>query len=662
MKMKLSLVALAMLNVGALQAASFNLNQANTANLNTDKWACKRCDTNHDSGSVGVSLLSVDADDARAANRSGDEDGTAAALQADLVSQNNGDRIQLHATDFGLETGRVDGRFDNDQFGVHAGYQSNLQVSSDKAQTMYGINQGVIINSGNLNGETLETKREKWLLGGELKGDFWRGFVEYRNEDKSGQQVKSSQFIGLPSGDSSGLPINYVAPIDHNTQTLVAGGELMGERWLAGVKYQGSQFDNDHNGIDAMSGGSIQAYEPENESHQVIVNGQYRFERDIVSGRIVKGWMSQDQDFVSTAGVPAGIHSADAEVETLDINARWNHRASADLRIKTKIDYRDRDNKTPIRLYQSLDYDANKGRAVENVAMDSERLAYQVAADYRLAKGIKFNGGYQGIDKEQTDSVKEETKEDRFFAGVRYDRLTQWDLSLDAEFSRRDGSDYQADEATSDEDNAVLRKYHLADRDRQQLRFGASHTPLDNLSVDLNVRYALDDYSDTDLGLKESRDSSFDLSVNYQPLPQLSLHLFAGQQWIDSQQSDRNSSSRYGTDSNDTFSHAGFGGRYHGLLQDKLVIGLDYGFNESESETEISGNNLYGDYIAWSHNVDVYAEYQLSANTKVKASYGYERYYDTDYGSVASSSYTTLGEMDSNYVAHTVMLTFSYAL
>ncbi|WP_298439479.1 MtrB/PioB family decaheme-associated outer membrane protein [uncultured Ferrimonas sp.] len=663
MKMKLSLVALALVNVGAVQAASFNLHEANTATVNKAKWACKRCQTEADNGQVGLSLLSVSSDDAKAANRFGQDDGEALALQANL-SFNDADhgRLLVQAHNLGAETGHGELRYGADGIGLYAGYQSQLRVHSDNAQSQYLIRDGVIELDNQVSDRSLQLKRESYLLGGEFKGDAWRGFVDYRYQSKTGQQANYSQFISLPDANTSGAPVHYVAPVDQVTHTVSAGGELSGERWLAGLKYQNSQFNNDVIGLNAMAGGSINAAAPDNELQQLIGFGQYRFDRHSLSARVVQSWHYQDQQFVTTEGVAAGIHSADAEVETLAINARWLHRASAALRIKAQFDYRDRDNQTPIRAFESIDFDNDNGRAVENVALDRQKQSWQLSADYRLAKGIKISGGVQQIDKELTDTVTEKTDEQRLFAGLNLKQWQHWKVALDAEFSRRDGSQYQADAATSDESNVLLRKYYLADRDRQQLQLALSHTPLPALVMDAKLRFANDDYRSTEIGLTEAQDSGYDLSLSYQWSPQLSTQLFAGQQWIESKQTDLNASGRYQADIDDRFSHIGVGGRYRGLLQDKLELGMDYRFSESESKTELSSDVNYGDYLAWFHDASIYAQYQLSAKAQVKADYRYQRFYDSNYASVNHSSYTTLGDLDSNDVAHMVMLTFSYAL
>ncbi|WP_051202003.1 MtrB/PioB family decaheme-associated outer membrane protein [Ferrimonas senticii] len=666
MNLKLSLVALAVMSAGTAQAASFNLNQAVTDNLDTSRWACKHCVSDKALGEVGLSALVVDSDDDHVANRFGDEDGVAAALQANVNAVDGDKRLRVQADNFGMETGRVDAAFRQDGWQLNGGYSSNLMVNGDDASSQYLLVNEQLLLQPQSRQHTLELKREHYFIGSQLDWRWfdldWSGFVDYQLTEKTGKQVKSSQFIATPDANNSASPVQFVAPVDHSTHSLVAGGSVSGDGWLTELKYHGSQFDNGNRTIDSETGGNIQAYEPENEAHQMIASGLYHFDRHSLTGRVVKGWMLQDQDFTSLMGVPAGIQSADAEVETLDINARWHFRARSDLRLQAKVDYRDRDNKTPVRLFESIDFDPTTGRAVENVTLDSERLAYQVQANYRLMSGANVIAGYQRIDTEQTDEVTEETSEDRLFAQLRYRRLSHWDFDLKGEYSSRDGSDYQADAATSDEEQALLRKFYLADRDRSQLELGVSHSPNEKVMVTAKVRYALDDYSNTTIGLTESTDSSYDLSLNYQPILPLSLHLFVSQQWIDSEQRDLNGAQSYQGEINDSFSHIGFGGSYRGLLQDRLTLGLDYGYSESESDTELSLGFAYGDYSAWSHNVDLYAEYQLCERAKLKANYGYQRYYDTNYASVNSSSYVTLGNLDSNYVAHKVMLTFSYAL
>lgn len=664
MRFKLSIIALALINLGVAHADGFDLSQANTQGVDKSRWNCGRCTLPDASGEMGVSVVGTDADDAKAANRLGEDSELAGALQADVLfsSKDNG-RVRAQADDLGMETGSGELHFNNDRVGMHAGYRSNLQVDSDHAQTRYGLSGNDLVDTGELSTTDLSKKRESWLLGVQYKGDNWRSFVDYEYQSKTGQQAGSTALLKNP--------VNIVKPIDHTTQKLKAGAEMGGDQWLASLRYQGSLFDNNHSSLDNGERGALIALEPGNEAHQVLASGQYRWQQSILSGRLVKGWQYQNDDYVDTLGVPPGITHLNGEVHTWDANLKLTTRVSHDFRVNFKTDFRDRDNKTPVQLFSTVAYDPNSGQATENMPLDSTRHAYQIDGNYRLAKGLRLRGGYQRIELERSNSEREQTDEDRLFAKLSYKALAKWKFSVEGELSQRDGSQYDAAAATSAEDNPLLRKYYLADRDRNKVELKASHTPLANLAMDLSYRYAKDDYHKSELGLTESTNNGYDLALSYHPYSNTELYLFGGQQWIDSSQAGSQSyaSADWTGDVKDSFSHIGGGAVYSGLMQNRLQLGLDYQYSESGSDTHVSGpvtgQSHYGDYSAWSHNVTLFAHYQLSERTRLQADYRYERYYDTDYADVsvdAIPGLKTLGNLDSNYNAHQLMLTLRYTL
>ncbi|MEC4728664.1 MtrB/PioB family outer membrane beta-barrel protein, partial [Shewanella sp. D64] len=159
---------------------------------------------------------------------------------------------------------------------------------------------------------------------------------------------------------------------------------------------------------------------------------------------------------------------------------------------------------------------------------------------------------------------------------------------------------------------------------------------------------------------------------------QLSEHVsgygFAGQQWINSNQagSQAYSSPDWYSDIEDEFINLGAGLSYGGLMQDKLTLGLDYLFSNSISDTYVTADanaleKSYpgGDYYSYNHSASVYADYALNEQMALKLSYRYERYYDTD-GAVTDVNsvpgLVTLGDINHDYNAHQVMLSFSYRL
>ncbi|WP_298444111.1 MtrB/PioB family decaheme-associated outer membrane protein [uncultured Ferrimonas sp.] len=662
MKFQLSVVALALLQVGTANGASFTLNAVDRANIDTSKWHCKRCDSMRVDGEIGLSLLGSDADNAHAANRMGDDSEAALALQANVQYQQAGTRLQLQAQDLGMETGSGKVAYQFDRYAVALGYQSQLTVDAAQAQGQYGVNGEQLVASTEVRTALLQKKRESWQLSGKVAGESWSSFARYGYQRHSGQQLSSVQV--------NKSPVNFVKPIDSSTQTLHAGTELFGPRWLAMLSYQGSVFDNSNTGLRQGQVTSLQAFAPNNEAHQAMLQGQYRFDRTSLSGRVVKGWRYQNQDYVDGAGVAAGISHLNGEVTTLAANFKLASALSRNLKVNAKFDYRDRDNRTPIQLFNAVEYDPLSGQASHNVALDSEKAAYQLEANYRFAQGGRLTAGVQHIYQQRSDSAREESQEQRLFAKLKYHGFEHWNFSVQGEYGQRDGSAYQAAAATSSEDNELLRKYHLADRDRTAVEFNLSQIPHPNVVIDFSVRYALDDYSanrSSALGLSESTDSGYDLAINYQPLPQLDLYLLGGQQRIESNQLGSQSFAQvdWRSDNEDRFMHIGIGSRYSGLLQQALVLGLDYSYSQSESDAAVTNQSAFADYSAWSHNANLYAEYAINAAAKLKLNYRYERYYDTDYADVSACTtegLTPLGNLSSNYNAHQLMLTLSYVL
>jgi hypothetical protein len=94
---------------------------------------------------------------------------------------------------------------------------------------------------------------------------------------------------------------------------------------------------------------------------------------------------------------------------------------------------------------------------------------------------------------------------------------------------------------------------------------------------------------------------------------------------------------------------------------------MDYLFANSTSNTNVNVDNSlpYGDYYSYNHSASVYADYALNPQMALKLSYRYERYYDTDAASVEIASIPgliTLQDINHDYTAHQVMLSFSYKL
>ena len=241
---------------------------------------------------------------------------------------------------------------------------------------------------------------------------------------------------------------------------------------------------------------------------------------------------------------------------------------------------------------------------------------------------------------------------------------------LKGSLSKRDGSEYKASESSSAEQNPLLRRYYLADRDRTQIEARINHSPIDNLNVDFGVRYAYDDYTNTQIGLTESKDTNYDINLSYMINDDMNVNTFYNHQIIKSAQSGSANLSiaTWQADIEDTVDVVGAGLSYNNLMDSRLRLGLDYTYSDSDSNTQvrqgISGD--YGDYFAKVHNINVYAQYQATEKMALRIDYKMEKYLDNDDANDIEPdtiwNVMSLGNLQHDYTAHMIMLNVSYSL
>ncbi|MBY5991035.1 MtrB/PioB family decaheme-associated outer membrane protein [Ferrimonas balearica] len=662
MNFRLNLITLALASFSGAAMANYGLANANMDKVDTSKWECKRCEpVNGYQGSVAVGGGVVTTDDAHAANAfGGNEDGGVGQLDADVrYNAESGYNARFQSDRLGTGNGSANASVGKAGLvNAEFNYRTLTTWNQDDAMSRYVANGSTLVDVESPVRQDLKQERERYGFAFDVGGELWNTYASFQREDKTG--TKSSSVAGLSA-------TNIVAPVDSTTDRWEAGAKLTGQNWHTGVAYIYSQYENNlDTSLTLDNNAAALATDPSNEAYQVVVNGAYSLNRTHFAGRVVTGKMTQNDDTLKVGGI-AGF---DGEVQTLDANFRVASSVTNKLRLTASVDHSDRDNRSTVLQGTAITVDGLSGDVDEVKLYDTTRTSYKVGASYRIASGYRLDGGYERKDVERTEQDREETNEDAVWARLRVTALQNWDFGLKAGYSNRDGSVYDASRATSSEDNALLRRYYLADRERTEAELRITHTPLASLSIDFTGRYAKDDYSESEIGLTESKDYGYDLGVNWAATEQLNLHAFGGQQWIESAQAGAyggTGSASWFADIEDSFVHAGVGFSYGGLLADKLVIGGDYLYADSVSDTVITSgvSNPYDDYFATSHSINFYGDYALSERMGLRLDYLYERYQDTDYAEVgidSVSGLTSLGYQGHNYNAHMVMLSFKYAL
>ncbi|ASJ96289.1 MtrB/PioB family decaheme-associated outer membrane protein [Shewanella marisflavi] len=699
MKFKLNVVTLALIaNAGIVMpgmalADGYGIQNANTEKVKFDKWDCKRCKIETGvSGTVGVGVGYNDSDDIRSANAFAAENEFAGKVDADVsyVSE-SGYRASVEAQNLGMENGSLD--LETGKVGQHKlniNYRQIATYKTDKAMSPYqgvggdhltlpdnwqtaGSSQDMSELYNSLNPLELSLKRKRAGLGFEYQGEeLWSTYITYEREDKTGLKQASGSFFNQS--------MMLAEPVDYTTDTVEAGVKFKGDNWFTALAYSGSSFKNQYsqltfdNAFNPTFGAQTQgtmALDPDNEAHTVSLMGQYTAGSTIMSGRVHYGQMSQDQALVTSGyGYQTPVDALDAKVDMTGANLKVVSRINRTVRVNASYDYSDRDNKTNVEEWTQISIDSTTGKVAYNTPYDFTTQRGKVGVDLRISRGMKLDVGYDYRRDERSYQDRETTDENTLWAKYHLSAFDKWDMWIKGSYGERDGSQYQASEWTSNESNSLLRKYNLADRKRTMVEARVSHTPIDALTIDFGGRYALDDYNETQIGLTESKDVSYDINLSYLLNDDMMVNAFYNRQNIDSEQA---GSTNFGAPNwfglvEDQVDVVGAGFSYNNLLEKKLRLGVDYTFSDSSSNTQVQQGITgdYGDYYASVHNVNFYGQYQATDKMAVRLDYKMEKYQDNDPGnSIAPDGIWNVvgfGYNNHDYNAHLIMLSMSYKL
>jgi MtrB/PioB family decaheme-associated outer membrane protein len=228
---------------------------------------------------------------------------------------------------------------------------------------------------------------------------------------------------------------------------------------------------------------------------------------------------------------------------------------------------------------------------------------------------------------------------------------------------------------TAFENITETRKYHLANRDRDEAKGAVTVTPLDTLAFTLSGTYARDDYDDSDLGLTESDWISATLDVSYSPVQSLTTYAFYtfdqikydqdGIEWqgfAPAQIDDPGR--RWSTESEDRTHTLGIGATW-AAIADRLDITTDFVLSLAKTDYDIdAGSTLTGvedldDLESDFYSLQIAADYKVIENVSLRVGYRFE-YLDTKDFALdnvdpdSTSNTLTFGDEAPDYTAHVV--------
>lgn len=574
----------------------------------------------------------------------------------------------------------------------------------------------------------IESERRRAGAGFEKElGRGWDFKTRYRHETKDGLKT-----VGAVIGSTGGNPRAVILPepIDYTTQQLDVVLGYADPKKQFRLSYYLSLFDDENESLtwqnpytahpqwDPSAGfptgeGRLHL-PPDNQFHQVTLGGGYDFTDTLrLSGDVAIGRMTQDEPFLpytvnptlaASITQPLPRDSLDGRIDTTLVNLRLAGRPTRAWRWNAAYRFDDRDNKTPRDEYVYIAGDSE----TQDASADSSRRRFNLPysyAEHRLA----FDTGYllgtrtdvtAGVERreiERTFSEREETKENTVRAGLTR-RFTD-SLKGGVRFARSDryGSTYRGEEPflsshSSDftdtlaeevrwENHPDLRKFHLADRVRDKATLFATFVPAEVVTLGLNVNYLNDDYRASELGLTESRATSYMLDAGFFLSEITTAYAFAGYEDLRSDQDGQDfrgfaklSESQdpdraWFVDHRDRVTTVGLGVK-HTLIRDRLDVGADFAHSASRSDVEVTtGAALTSAPLPTIetrlNSLKLYGTYQWKKDVAVRAGYWVEDFKSTDWALDGVDPDTVgnvilLGEDSPDYTVHVVTLALRY--
>ncbi len=124
-------------------------------------------------------------------------------------------------------------------------------------------------------------------------------------------------------------------------------------------------------------------------------------------------------------------------------------------------------------------------------------------------------GGIRQKNIERSLQSVEETRERSYWGEVTLSPWAVAQLRLKVESSERDASPFVLLDDGGPLENPLMRKFHLADRDRDRIIIELDLSPAQGLGISLSYFSAEDQYSASLVGLRESEEQSLSLDLNY---------------------------------------------------------------------------------------------------------------------------------------------------
>lgn len=668
------------------------------AEPDTSKWKCKFCqfEAPGRSGLLDLGLGVVSDDSYKFGEYSGLEK-KGAFLVGNATGRYRGEDaayLDLSVTNLGL---------DSRTLGIEGGKQGKYKLFlkfnelphniSDTAKTPFtGVGSSSLNYTNVLHDVDLYTLRKRIDLGGSLiPVTRWEYAVKVRHETKDGQRGTAGPFYFSSA--------QLIQPVDYVTDQVDISAAYNGAKLQGKLAYYGSIFKNSDASLtwqnpNALPGsfpdkGQL-ALPPSNQFHQIVITSGYQFtDRTRAMGEVTLGRMTQDEAFLpattntSLPTITLPRASLNGQVDTVNANFKVVSAPIDKLRLNAAYTYSDRNNKTPQSTYQWVSTDTFPRLSTDptvttrtNQPYSFTRNLVNLSADYRLPKYAKLAAGYDYDNYKRPLQDIDKTSEQTLWGKVtaKADKYADWMFKF--AHAKRDVSAFQPNAEIYPPQNVLMRKYNMADRDRNTVGFHTGITPVERLSLGVGIDYAKDNYSKSLVGLLDGVQSDVNGDASLVLTDKATMTLFINHEDIKSSQGGMQDASNvppiqdWHARNHDTTDTAGLGVKYN--VNEKLDLGADYSASRSTGRVSVStflGGHVdqpFPDLTTKLDTVKIYGIYKLKPAVALHAAYWYERYNSTDWTLDGVTPFNipnviSLGQLSPSYHVNVVTLSVRYS-
>jgi MtrB/PioB family decaheme-associated outer membrane protein len=325
-------------------------------------------------------------------------------------------------------------------------------------------------------------------------------------------------------------------PVDDRTTDVKTAVEWANQTGLLSVGYDGSWYhnsvptlvwDNPLRFTDSATAGAAQgrtALWPTNRSNMFNVNGSVNLPgRSRASAAVSYGRWSQNEPLlpntINSALVNNALErsSADTRADITSMVYGFTSRPNDLLWLSAKYRFYNFDNKTPEFDNIATVADYSNGVFEHTEPASFKRHTLDVDASFSPYQYLGVSAGYTREQGDRTFRVFEQTVEDVFRASVDSTGNQYVTARLKVEASSRKGEGLDEELLVDLGEQAQMRHFDIAPRDRHRMTAIVTVTPIGVLDVNVSAGLGRDKYPESYFGLRDNKTSSYSIGFDAAP-------------------------------------------------------------------------------------------------------------------------------------------------